>query len=271
MVYLSEEIKQEIRQKIDALDEGLFSHKRVIGEKIIPMHVHKNKGQFMYVEGKSIRIYYEIENDIKTLFLPPRHFAWMPANVMHSVESNHPDFVLRNIYYTNLGNDVFFKKVGVYAANDLLIEMLKYSDTWAGNISTSDEQKYTFLKAIQLILPDASNRKLPFALPFAKDERLQKILSYIQNQLMENINITDISTNFGFSPRSLLRLFQSDLKMTFAQYLKTLRTIKAIELLTTTNKTLPEIAFDVGYESFPTFSNTFFEIVGVRPKAYKRQ
>jgi transcriptional regulator GlxA family with amidase domain len=41
-------------------------------------------------------------------------------------------------------------------------------------------------------------------------------------------------------------------------------------LLTTTPLSINEVAIHVGYDSYPTFSNTFFDIVGVRPKVYKR-
>jgi transcriptional regulator GlxA family with amidase domain len=148
--------------------------------------------------------------------------------------------------------------------------MLHYIEDWEGVILTTEGKKHTILQAIMMILPDAGNRKLPIALPVPKDERLQKVVNFMQDQMTENINIGKISVQFGFSERSLLRLFQDDIKMSYAQYLKTLRAIRAIELLTTTNLAINEVAFQVGYDSFPTFSNTFLEIVGVRPKVYRR-
>jgi AraC-like DNA-binding protein len=184
--------------------------------------------------------------------------------------SQSPHFILRGMYFTGLGEDDFYKKVGVYAASDLLIEMLHYIQDWKGAISVNDDKKYTFLKTILLTLPDASDRRLPFTLPVAKDPRLYEAITFLQDNLMENIDISTLSTRFGFSLRSLQRLFQEDLKMSYAQYLKTLRIIKALELLNSTDITLSEIAIQVGYNSFPTFSNTFLEIVGVRPKVYKR-
>ena len=270
MKYVDTVLRQKNKETIDTFTEGIFCHTRFIGEKIIPMHVHINKSQLMYVGGKCIRIFYRIGDEVKTLFLPSRHFAWMPDGVLHSIESTNEDFTMRNIYFIDIGTDDFYKNVGVFAVNDLLLEMLKYIESWNSLILPTDEKRYTFLKALLLILPDTGHKKLPFALPMAKDERLKEILTYIELQLMNELRIESICTKFGFSPRNLLRLFQSDLKMPYAQYVKTLRAIRAIELLTTTSLTLTEIAFRVGYDSFPTFSNTFFEIVGVRPKAYKK-
>jgi transcriptional regulator GlxA family with amidase domain len=67
--------------------------------------------------------------------------------------------------------------------------------------------------------------------------------------------MVEFLNKLGFSERSLLRLFQEDLKMLYAQYLKTLRVVRAIESLTSTNLSINEISFQVGYDSFPTFSN----------------
>lgn len=232
--YLEPIRKQEIREKIDNFTEGVYCHSRTVGEKVIPMHIHDNKYQLMYAEGKCVRIYYEKHKEIKTLFVPARHFAWMPKGVVHSVEANHPDFIMTSIFYTEVLNIDFYDNVGVYAANNLLIELLSYIQTWDGIILTNEEKKYSILRSIMYILSDSNNRKLPIELPIAKEPRLQIILNYMQDQLNEQININELANKFGFSERSLQRLFQEDLKMSYAQYLKTLRVVRAIELLNTT-------------------------------------
>ena len=120
------------------------------------------------------------------------------------------------------------------------------------------------------ILADSYSRRLPIELPVAKHDRLQQILNFLQDQLNEQINIGIIANKFGFSERSLQRLFQTELNLSYAHYLKTLRVVRAIELLSSTDLSINEIAYKVGYESFPTFSNTFLEVVGVRPKVYRK-
>ena len=120
------------------------------------------------------------------------------------------------------------------------------------------------------ILADSYSRRLPIELPVAKHDRLQQILNFLQDQLNEQINIGMIANKFGFSERSLQRLFQTELNLSYAHYLKTLRVVRAIELLSSTDLSINEIAYKVGYESFPTFSNTFLDVVGVRPKVYRK-
>ena len=262
--------KQEIRKTIDDFTEGVYCHSRSVGEKVIPMHYHENKYQLMYTEGKCVRIYYQLKEEVRTLFVPARHFAWVPKGVSHSVEANHSDFVMTSIFYINVLEGEFYNNVGVYAANNLLIELLNYVQDWDGIVLRNDEKKYSALWTIMCILADSYSRRLPIELPVAKHDRLQQILNFLQDQLNEQINIGMIANKFGFSERSLQRLFQTELNLSYAHYLKTLRVVRAIELLSSTDLSINEIAYKVGYESFPTFSNTFLEVVGVRPKVYRK-
>ena len=56
--------------------------------------------------------------------------------------------------------------------------------------------------------------------------------------------------------------------MTFIQYATILRMLKALKLLLDERMPVNEVANAVGYNSLPTFSNTFTKIVGLRPSEY---
>ncbi|MNU11728.1 DNA-binding transcriptional regulator AraC [compost metagenome] len=45
--------------------------------------------------------------------------------------------------------------------------------------------------------------------------------------------------------------------------------IKAMEKLLETDLTISEIAYEVGYNSISSFSNTFYKMVGKRPSEFK--
>ena len=106
------------------------------------------------------------------------------------------------------------------------------------------------------------------ALPSPKDIRLNKIIVHLDENLTETILFSDLAERFGFSERSLSRLFQKDLGMSFIQYFTIRRILKAIELLLEKKLSVNEVARAVGYNSVPTFSNTFFKILGKRPSDY---
>lgn len=56
--------------------------------------------------------------------------------------------------------------------------------------------------------------------------------------------------------------------MSFIQYFTIKRILKALELLIEKKAPVNEVALAVGYNSVPTFSNTFYKLLGQRPSDY---
>jgi len=56
--------------------------------------------------------------------------------------------------------------------------------------------------------------------------------------------------------------------MSFIQYYTILRMLTALKYLLNDKMSVQQVAARVGYSSLPTFSNTFYKIVGVRPSEY---
>lgn len=234
-------------------------------EKLIPMHKH-NKGQLSYVEGGLA--YVHITN--KILDIPSRHYFWIPAEVDHVLRVGHSATVIRSLFFYAYddGKDPFYTTIGIYPINDLLLQMLKYTEKWEGHIHPGDSQ-YQFLETIKNILPENNSRMLPTALPFTENDRMQIIMQYIDENISEMHTMASIGSKFGLSQRSLSRLFQTTLGLSFLQYLKLLRMVKALEMILHGDKSMSEIAYFVGYQSLSAFSNTFYQFTKLRPSAFK--
>ena len=152
----------------------------------------------------------------------------------------------------------------------MLREMILFTAKWEGHIDKSKKNNYLFAMAVKAILPELSSTSniLPFTLPIPKDERLVKVDDYIRRHLNEPINIQQLAQKFGMAGRTLSRLFMYDTGMSYMSYLKTRRMIRAFELLVENKSSIKEIAFQLGYSSLPTFSNTFYQNTGLRPTQY---
>jgi AraC-like DNA-binding protein len=150
----------------------------------------------------------------------------------------------------------------------MLLDQIYFTRNWVGHISEDNKSRYFFASGIKAILPEINDCSLPFDLPLPKDERLAKVVDYLQNNLHEHITITGIAKRSGMSESTLARLFKKDLKMSFISYLGILRILRSIELLAIGKLNIKEICYEVGYESVPTFSNIFKKSVGVRPTTY---
>lgn len=99
---------------------------------------------------------------------------------------------------------------------------------------------------------------------------MQKIVKYLEKNNGESLSIKTVSGHFNISERTLSRLFQSTLQMTFLQYLKTIRMVKAIEMLLKTQRSIGEIAYEVGYVTISSFSDAFHEFTHARPSDFRK-
>ncbi|HEY8400872.1 MAG TPA: AraC family transcriptional regulator [Cytophagaceae bacterium] len=251
--------------EIDKLMHSVYvMHER--SEKYIPLHRHE-KGQLSYVEGGLA--YLQVKD--KYYVIPARHYFWIPQGLSHVLKIGHSGTILRSVFFYTQddGKDPFYSQVGIYPINDLLMQMIKYSESWDGHI-LPDDKRYSFLKVIKDILPDISSRKVPIALPYTENKRMQPILTFIDDNISEELTLELISNKFGLSERTLSRLFQATLKMSFLQYLKLLRIVRAIELILKTDYSISEIAYTVGYQSISSFSSAFYKLTNYRPTDFKK-
>jgi AraC-like DNA-binding protein len=231
-------------------------------EKLIPLHKH-TKGQLSYVEGG---LAYVIVNK-KTFVIPSRHYFWIPKGMPHILRVGFSATVLRSLYFYAKGDDddPFYSRLGIYPANELLIQMITYTERWDGRHVDRTDENFEFLIALKNLLPQLQNQEQPIVLPTTNDERLNRILKYLEKSLEEKHSLKSLATRFNVSERSMSRLFQTNLHVSFLQYLKILRIIKALEMLLKTKKTVSEIAVSVGYDTLGAFSNSFYAFTKLRP------
>jgi AraC-like DNA-binding protein len=236
-------------------------------EKLIPLHVH-TKGQLSYVEGGVAHI----TVGSNTYVVPARHYFWVPAGLPHVLRIGQFGTVLRSLYFyaRQDGEHPFYSTLGIYPAPELLIQMISYTRLWDGQAVSAADENFEFLVALKNLLPQLSNKSLPIVLPLTEDARMNAITQYLRNNLAEPLSLSAVSARFGMSERSLSRLFQALLHISFLQYLKTLRMIQAIELLLKSKQTISEIAFSVGYHNIGSFSNAFVEFTNSRPSDFRR-
>ena len=84
------------------------------------------------------------------------------------------------------------------------------------------------------------------------------------------INMRKVSQNFELSQRSLNRRFKQATSLSPLQYLQEIRLEKAKELLKTSNLTIAEVAYNVGYPDSAYFSALFRRMVTLSPGEYRR-
>ncbi|MBE8712859.1 helix-turn-helix transcriptional regulator [Sphingobacterium hungaricum] len=252
--------------EVDKYSDSIYCHHTVMGEHV-EEHQH-HKGQFLYTEGGIVFL----KTPEKSYFLPARHYIWIPAGTRHSIHPSSPTVIMRNLYFPKFDTDsLFYEKINIYPVNDLLIELIMFSNRWNGNIHKSDEPNYTLAKSFKLILPELSQSELPLALPYPNNPLLIQVITYLEKDLSKNVTFNELSEHFDVGERTLARLFQKEINMSFIQYYTILRMLTALKLLLDEKLSIKEVSNRVGYHSLPTFSNTFHKIIGVRPSEYVKK
>jgi len=248
---------------IDSKPKSIFIvHEKL--ERSLPVHSH-TKGQLTYVEGGIAYIF----TDDKTYIIPARHYVWIPSGLEHYLNVRNAATITHNLYFytANDHTDIFYQKLGIYPVSNLLFEMLVFAENWTGTVEKKDPG-YHFLAAIKDILPQLSTKSFPIALPTTSNTRLRPIVLYLSQNFAQPLTLENLASRFGMGERTLSRLFQSTMSISFLQYLKLLRTVKAIELIMYSDKTTTEIAYLTGYNSLAAFSKAFFQLTNIRPSDF---
>ena len=85
------------------------------------------------------------------------------------------------------------------------------------------------------------------------------------------LSIGSMAEKFGFSESYFSVLFKDTLGEPYSSYLEKLRLNKAGELLTSTDKSVEDIAQLVGYNNSTTFRRAFKRVKGLSPQQYRTQ
>lgn len=101
-------------------------------------------------------------------------------------------------------------------------------------------------------------------------QRLGRVLSFIEERLEDAPRIAEIADAGYMSPRSLSRAFRAALGCSPVQYMVRLRVQRAHELLQSTERSVTDIAFGLGYKDGNYFSRQFRAATGMTPREVRR-
>ncbi|MEM7348455.1 MAG: helix-turn-helix transcriptional regulator [Chloroflexota bacterium] len=241
----------------------MFALHLQVGDFATDWHSHP-KHQLLYAEDGVLHLH----SGTQKLILPARHGAWIPAHRSHKIYSKSPDLYLRTLYFDQQDNDeALLGQFHIFSISTLAREMIVYTQKWSME-GKADRVETSFFETIRLLAIEWCQQTMPLVLPTTTHESLEEITTYIGENLMHPLQLETVAQRYGFSGRTLLRLFKDQLGMTFGAYLRVARVIRAIELLTEPKASVTSVAYEVGYNSLSAFSHTFQQLTGVKPSAY---
>lgn len=100
--------------------------------------------------------------------------------------------------------------------------------------------------------------------------KLNLAIDYIDSHLTAHFTRDDVARAAECSPAHLSRLFRQTYGRTFKQHVLERRIARAKELLRTTDGTIAEIAYALGYDDPNFFSASFRRLTGVTPTQFRK-
>jgi YesN/AraC family two-component response regulator len=100
---------------------------------------------------------------------------------------------------------------------------------------------------------------------------VRKAMAYLHEHYPEPITRKELARYVGMSDDYLTYCFRQETGLTPITYLNRYRVNQARQLLTETNRSVTDIALEVGFSNSGYFSRVFRREIGISPDAYRRQ
>jgi transcriptional regulator GlxA family with amidase domain len=101
--------------------------------------------------------------------------------------------------------------------------------------------------------------------------RLHRTKDFIDSNFKEDIGLAEMADIATLSRYHFLRLFKTAFGETPHQYLIRKRLDAAQKLLLSTNLSITQVCFEVGFESLSSINRLFSQYVGQSPRGYRRR
>ena len=100
---------------------------------------------------------------------------------------------------------------------------------------------------------------------------IREAIHYIQDHYMDNPSVDQLADICHLNRNYFTRLFKQELHMTPSQFILTYRINQSCELLASTNRSIRDIAEQIGYSNQFNFSSAFKRVKGMTPMEWRRR
>jgi AraC-like DNA-binding protein len=103
------------------------------------------------------------------------------------------------------------------------------------------------------------------------NEKINEIISFINNNFREKTKLSDLIKKYGFSKRSFYREWNKKYSISPVDYIESLKMSEASNLLSNTKMQISEIATELKYDDPMYFSRRFTKHFNTSPREYRKQ
>ena len=211
----------------------------------------------------------EVKTQAGHYLLPPHQSAWIPAGLQHQTTLHADGRTLAVLLEPRLV-PAAGDRVRIIAVSALLREMMLYSVRWPISRTESGVEADSFFQALGYVVADALEDERPLNLPVSADPVVTAATDYTRAHL-DRVAVSDVTRAAGVSERTLRRIFNTHLGMSWRSYLLRARVLRAMALLSQPDRSVLEVSIAVGFDDVGAFARSFARHCGESPSAYKRR
>lgn len=202
--------------------------------------------------------------------VPTNRVAWIPAGVEHHHRS-HTATDLRILFLPPSLGRLLPDHPVVLAADPLARELLLTLTGPRGSESAEAYDRGPLARLRRVLVDELQvTREQPLHLPEPQDDRLRAVARRLRNHPGDSASLAELGRAGGASARTLSRLFQRELGLTFYQWRTQLRLFHALVLLADGHD-VSHVAHACGWSNPSTFIAAFTDVVGTTPGRYRRE
>jgi AraC-like DNA-binding protein len=227
---------------------------------VIPSHFH-DRDQLVYAS----RGVMTVRTSQGAWVVPTHRAVWIPAAVPHTITMSGT-VAMRTLYLKSWLAKTLPRDCCVVNVSPLLSKLILHAYTFAALKKTSKLQGHLInviidqMTAIQMV---------PLQLPNPSDPRALRVSAVLLADPSNRRPLAHICKSAGASKRTVERLFQKDVGMSFGKWRQQLRLMQAMRLLAEGAK-VTHAALESGYSTPSAFICMFRKTLGTTPASYFR-
>jgi len=227
---------------------------------VIPSHFH-DRDQLVYASHGVMTV----RTGAGTWVVPTHRAVWIPAAIPHTITMSGT-VAMRTLYLKPRLASALPRDCCVVNVSSLLKELILHACTYAGLKKGIKTQHYLVdvildqLKAVPM---------LPLQLPNPSDPRALRVAEVLIADPGNGRTLAQLCKAGGASKRTVERLFQEDVGMSFGKWRQQLRLMQAMRILGEGAK-VTHAALEAGYSTPSAFISMFKKALGTTPTLYFR-
>jgi AraC-like DNA-binding protein len=225
---------------------------------VIPLHFH-DRDQIVYASQGVMTV----ATQAGIWVVPTLRAVWIPAGVPHTITMSGR-VAMRTLYLKPRLARALPRDCCVVNVSPLLRELILHACTFHALKKGAPRQRHLIdlitdqLEAIQMI---------PLQLPHLCDPRALHVAKTLLADPTSTQTLSQLCRGSGASRRTVERLFQDEVGMTFGKWRQQLRLMHAVRLLAEGAK-VTHAALEAGYSTPSAFICMFKKVLGFTPAMY---